>query len=48
MITKEHITIGLRKNGDLLRPAINKDAEIHLSGRRSIPRRGRSRSPISS
>src|SRR5881296_4627316 len=32
MITKEHITVGLRKNGDLLRPAINKDAEIHLFG----------------
>jgi type I restriction enzyme M protein len=30
LITKEHITIGLRKNGDLLRPPINKNAEIHL------------------
>src|SRR5438270_4577067 len=30
LITKEHITVGLRKNGSVLRPAINKDAEIHL------------------
>ncbi|MEK6814248.1 MAG: class I SAM-dependent DNA methyltransferase, partial [Nitrospirota bacterium] len=37
MITKEHITIGLRKNGDLLRPAINKDAEIHLFGQEVNP-----------
>jgi len=37
MITKEHITIGLRKNGDLIRPAINKDAEIHLFGQESQP-----------
>jgi type I restriction enzyme M protein len=37
MITKEHITAGLRKNGDLLRPAINPDAEIHLFGQESQP-----------
>jgi hypothetical protein len=37
MITKEHITIGLRKNGGLLRPAINRDAEIHLFGQESQP-----------
>src|SRR6266545_158759 len=36
-ITKEHITAGLRKNGDLLRPAINKDAEIHLFGQEVNP-----------
>src|SRR5438309_6907029 len=36
-ITKEHITIGLRKNGGLLRPAINKDAEIHLFGQEVNP-----------
>jgi type I restriction enzyme M protein len=36
-ITKEHITVGLRKNGDLLRPAINKDAEIHLFGQEVNP-----------
>ena len=37
MITKEHITAGLRKNGDLLRPAINKEAEIHLFGQEVNP-----------
>jgi type I restriction enzyme M protein len=37
LITKEHITVGLRKNGDLLRPAINKDAEIHLFGQEVNP-----------
>ena len=37
MITKEHITVGVRKNGDLLMPAINKDAEIHLFGQESQP-----------
>jgi type I restriction enzyme M protein len=36
-ITKEHITVGLRKNGDLLRPAINNDAEIHLFGQEVNP-----------
>jgi type I restriction enzyme M protein len=37
MITKEHITVGMRKNGDLLRPAINPDAEIHLFGQEVNP-----------
>src|SRR3989441_11597997 len=37
MITKEHITVGLRRNGDLLRPEINKDAEIHLFGQEVNP-----------
>jgi type I restriction enzyme M protein len=37
MITKEHITVGVRKNGDLLRPAINPDAEIHLFGQEVNP-----------
>ena len=37
MITKEHITVGLRKNGDVLRPAINPDAEIHLFGQEVNP-----------
>src|SRR5688572_17814591 len=37
MFTKEHITAGLRKNGGLLRPAINKDAEIHLFGQEVNP-----------
>ena len=37
MITKEHITVGLRKNGDLLRHAINADAEIRLFGQEVNP-----------
>lgn len=37
MIAKEHITVGLRKNGDLLRPAINPQAEIHLFGQEVNP-----------
>jgi type I restriction enzyme M protein len=37
MITKEHVTIGRRKNGELLRPAINRDAEIHLFGQEVNP-----------
>lgn len=37
MIAKEHITVGLRRNGDVLRPAINPDAEIHLFGQEVNP-----------
>jgi type I restriction enzyme M protein len=37
MITKEHITVGVRKNGELLRPPINPDAEIHLFGQEVNP-----------
>lgn len=37
MITKEHITLGLRKNGDILRPALNPNAEIHLFGQEVNP-----------
>jgi type I restriction enzyme M protein len=37
LITKEHITIGLRKNGGIARPPINKDAEIHLFGQEVNP-----------
>src|SRR3984957_923831 len=37
MITKEHVTVGLRKNGELLRPALNQDAEIHLFGQEVNP-----------
>ena len=37
MISKEHITVGLRKNGGLLRPAINEGAEIHLFGQEVNP-----------
>ncbi len=37
LITKEHITVGLRKNGDLLSPPINPDADIHLFGQEVNP-----------
>jgi len=37
MIAKEHITVGVRKNGELLRPPINPDAEIHLFGQEVNP-----------
>jgi type I restriction enzyme M protein len=37
MITKEHVTVGLRRNGDLVRPPISKDAEIHLFGQEVNP-----------
>jgi len=37
MITKEHITVGLRKNGDILRPPISGEAEIHLFGQEVNP-----------
>ncbi len=37
LIAKEHITVGLRKNGDVLRRAINEDAEIHLFGQEVNP-----------
>jgi type I restriction enzyme M protein len=37
MITKEHVTVGLRKNGDLLRPPINSSAEIYLFGQEVNP-----------
>jgi type I restriction enzyme M protein len=36
-ISKEHIMLGLRKNGDLLRPAINPEADIHLFGQEVNP-----------
>ena len=37
LITKEHITDGLRKNGELVQPAINPQAEIHLFGQEVNP-----------
>src|SRR5205809_2278457 len=37
MIAKEHVTVGLRKNGDFLRPPISKGAEIHLLGQEVNP-----------
>jgi type I restriction enzyme M protein len=36
-IAKEHVTVGLRKNGALLRPALSKDAGIHLFGQEVNP-----------
>jgi type I restriction enzyme M protein len=36
-ITKEHVTLGLRKNGDVLRPPLNPEAEIHLFGQEVNP-----------
>ena len=37
MITKEHITVGLRRNGEVIRPPINTGAEIHLFGQEVNP-----------
>src|SRR5215831_8958277 len=37
MIGKEHITVGWQRNGQVLRPPINKDAEIHLFGQEVNP-----------
>ncbi len=37
MITKEHITVGVRKNGEIVRPPINPEAEIHLFGQEVNP-----------
>jgi len=37
LITKEHITAGVRKNGTVIRPPINTAADIHLFGQESQP-----------
>jgi type I restriction enzyme M protein len=37
MITKEHITVGLRRTGEIVRPAINPGAEIYLFGQEVNP-----------
>lgn len=37
MVTKEHITTGLRQNGDIVRPPLNREAEIHLFGQEVNP-----------
>src|SRR6266705_3720392 len=37
MITKEHITVGLRKNGEIIHAPINPGAEIHLFGQEVNP-----------
>jgi hypothetical protein len=36
-ITKDHINVGLRRNGDMQRSPINPDAEIHLFGQEVHP-----------
>jgi len=36
-ITKEHVTVGLRRNGNILRSPINPGAEIHLFGQEVNP-----------
>lgn len=36
-IAKEHITAGVKRNGKLVRPAINEQAEIHLFGQEVNP-----------
>ncbi len=37
LITKEHVTVGLRKNGAILRPPMNPEAEVHLFGQEVNP-----------
>jgi type I restriction enzyme M protein len=37
MITKEHITLGWRRNGEVIRGPINPEAEIHLFGQEVNP-----------
>jgi type I restriction enzyme M protein len=37
LITKEHVTIGVRRNGEILRPPVNPGAEIHLFGQEVNP-----------
>jgi type I restriction enzyme M protein len=37
MIGKEHITVGVRHNGDIVRRAINPSAEVHLFGQEVNP-----------
>jgi type I restriction enzyme M protein len=36
-ITKEHITVGLRQNGEVIRPPLNREAEIYLFGQEVNP-----------
>ncbi len=36
-ITKEHVTVGVRRNGDLIRRPINPGADIHLFGQEVNP-----------
>lgn len=37
MITKEHITVGVRHNGEIIRPPINPEPDVHLFGQEVNP-----------
>jgi len=37
MITKEHVTLGVRRNGDIVRPSLNPGAQIYLFGQEVNP-----------
>jgi type I restriction enzyme M protein len=37
MLTKEHVTAGVRKNGEIVRPPMNPGAEVHLFGQEVNP-----------
>jgi type I restriction enzyme M protein len=37
LITKEHITVGVRKDGEIISPPVNTGAEIHLFGQEVNP-----------
>ncbi len=37
LIAKDHITIGVRQNGEVIRPAMNPQADIHLFGQEVNP-----------
>jgi type I restriction enzyme M protein len=37
LITRDHITAGVRKNGEIIRPPVNPEAEIHLFGQEVNP-----------
>ncbi len=37
MITKEHVTVGVRRNGEIIRQPINPGADIHLFGQEVNP-----------
>ncbi|MBM3216384.1 SAM-dependent DNA methyltransferase [Candidatus Poribacteria bacterium] len=37
MITKEHVTVGVRRNGDMIRPATDPTAKIYLFGQEVNP-----------
>lgn len=36
-IAKEHITVGIERDGELIRPPVNEDADIHLFGQEVNP-----------